>query len=304
MNKVRWLLVALMVLLLMAGCNPVVEIRLVTDTDLTATSAAIRPVTSTVTQPVELLATPGAATAIAPPPTATLVASPAAHTPPTPTRSPATATAGPETAAARIRFQTGATSATVSGQLGQHGSRLYVLGASAGQVMDVAVASSRNDVSFAIWGADGTVLRTHAERRAECVLPSSQDYFLALYAGEEPASYDLTVSISALDRSEVTRIRFASGAASAVVAGRLEPGACAYYVLGALAGQRMELQVSPGDLVSLEVLGQDGSRWSTGSTGTLAIEQLPKSGDYYLTLCTPAGTAATGYTMNVIIPPQ
>jgi hypothetical protein len=299
MNKVRWLLVALVALPLIAGCDPVVEIRLVTDTDLTSAALATQPVASTATLAAELTATPGAAAADVPPPTATSIASAVAQTGPTPTRPPATATV-----ATRIRFQAGATSATVSGQLGPRGSRLYVLGASAGQVMDVAVASSADGVSFTIRGADETVLRTHAERRAECVLPSSQDYFLTLDAGDEPASYELTVSIGALDRPAVSRIRFASGATSAAVAGRLEPGACAYYVLRALRGQRMESQVSPGDLVGLEVLGQDGSRWSTGSAGTLTIEQLPQSEDYYLTLCTPSGTAATAYTMSVTIAPQ
>ena len=170
--------------------------------------------------------------------------------------------------------------------------------------MEVSVVSPSSGVSFAIWGEDGTVLKLHSENWAECVLPSSQDYFVALYSGGQAMRYDLTVMISALGRSELTRIRFAPGATSSVLEGGLEPGACAYYVLRALAGQRMEVQVSPGEVVSLEVLAEDGSLWSSGPAGILIVEQLPQTGDYYLTLCTPSWTAATRYTLEVTIPPR
>ncbi len=318
MNRVGWLLLVLMVVPFVAGCEPVVEIRVMTDRDLTATSAVTRAVSSMAESPTALPDTPEAtaipsptetagtaeATATAPPPpTATPDRSPTAHTPPTPTRPLATATAGPESDATRIRFQTGATSATVSGQLGPHGSRVYVLRASAGQLMEVNVASLASGLSFAIWGEDGTVLKLHAEDRAECVLPSAQDYYVGVYAGEQATRYDLSVMISALGSSELTRIEFAPGASSAVTEGSLEPGTCAYYVLRALQGQRMEVQVSPGEVVGLEMLGQDGSLWSSGPAGILIVEQLPRTGDYYLTLCTPSWIPPTRYTMDVAIPP-
>jgi len=171
-------------------------------------------------------------------------------------------------------------------------------------MMDITLASTKGGVSFAIWGEDGTVLKQHAEHQAECVLPSSQDYFVALYASAQATSYDLTVRISPREDSEVTRIRFASGATSALLEGRLGGGACAYYALRALAGQRMELQVSPGEVVGLEVLGQDGSMWSSGPEGILVVEQLPQTGDYYLTLCTPSWAEATSYALEVTIPPR
>jgi hypothetical protein len=135
-------------------------------------------------------------------------------------------------------------------------------------------------------------------------LPSSQDYFVALYAGAQATSYDLTVRISPREDSEITRIRFASGTTSALQEGSLEPGTCAHYVLRALAGQRMEAQVSPGEVISLEVLGQDGSLGSSGPAGSLIVEQLPQTGDYYLTLCVPAWAEVTPYILEVTIPPR
>jgi hypothetical protein len=319
MNKVRWLLLVLMVMPFMAGCEPIVEIRVMTDRDLTATALVTDAVTRTAESPTtlsdtpeatatpsetEIPATEEASATPTPLPTDTPLPSPTARRLPTPTRPRPTATPGPQSGATRIRFQTGAISATVSGQLGPQGSRLYVLRASAGQLMEVTVVSSSSGLSFAIWGEDGTVLKQHAENRAECVLPSSQDYFVALYSGGQAASYHLTVMIGPREGSALTRIRFAPGATSAVLEGRLESGACAYYVLGALAGQRMEVQVTPGEVVGLEVLGQDGSLWGSGPAGILVIEQLLQTGDYYLTLCTPSWADATRYTLEVTIPPR
>jgi hypothetical protein len=181
---------------------------------------------------------------------------------------------------------------------------LYVLGASAGQMMQVAVASTASEVSFAIWGQDGTVLKVHAQGRATCVLPSSQDYYVALYSGGQVTHYDLSVTISAVGGAGLTRIRFAPGATSAVLQGRLEAGTCAYYVLGALAGQQMEVQVAPGEIVGLEMLAKDGSLWSSGLEGVLIVERLPQNGDYYLSLCTPSWAETTGYRLEVTIPPR
>jgi hypothetical protein len=316
MNKVRWLLV-LMVVPFLAGCEPVVEIRVMTDRDMTATSVVTSPIASTgesatvvpdtpeptaTPSPTEIPATEEATATPMPLPTDTPLPSPTARRLPTPTTPRPTATPGPQSGATRIRFQVGAISATVSGQLGPQGSRLYVLRANAGQLMEVTVDASTSGVSLAIWGEDGVVLKQHAENRAECVLPSSQDYFVALYSGEQATRYGLTVMISPRRRSEPTRIRFASGATSAVLEGNLEPDTCAYYVLRALAGQRMEAQVSPGEVVGLEVLGQDGSLWSSDPTGILIVEQLPQTGDYYLTLCIPSWAAATRYALEVTIP--
>jgi len=319
MNKVRWLLLVLMVVPFMAGCEPVVQIRVMTDRDLTATALLTNAVTGTAESPTtlsdrpeptatpsptEIPATEEASATPTPLPTNTPLPSPTALRLPTPTRPRPTATPGPQSGATRIRFQIGAISATVSGQLGPQGSRLYVLRASAGQLMEVTVVSSSSGLSFAIWGEDGTVLKQHAENRAERVLPSSQDYYVALYSGEQAVTYHFTVMISPRESSALTRIRFAPGATSALREGRLEPGACAYYVLGALAGQRMEVQPTPGEVVGLEVRGQDGSLWSSGPAGLLVIESLPRTGDYYLTLCTPSWAEATAYTVEVTIPPR
>ncbi len=319
MSRIRWLLVVLIVVPSVAKCDPVIEIRVVSGADLSSTAPATRDVATLAASPTPVPDTPeatvtrsatvtpgmGEATATTPAqPSTTPSPSPTTPRSPTPTRPPATATPGPESGATRIRFRIGTISATVSGQLPSGGSRLYVLGASSGQLLHVSVASTASGMSFAVWGRDGTVLKLHAQDRATCILPSSQDYYVALYSGDQATRYHLSVTIPAAGGSGLTRIRFAPGATSAVVEDRLESGSCAYYVLAALAGQSMEVEVAPGEVVGLEVLGRDGSLWSSGLEGMLTVERLPQNGDYYLTLCAPSSAAATGYTLQVTIPPK
>jgi hypothetical protein len=282
LNKVGWILVGLILVLFIAGCKPLVEIRLVPGTDLTATAASsdTRAATTTVT---------------APPPDG--------HELPVPASPVATTTTGQGLDATRIRFQVGATSAVVSGKLEPHDARLYVLRASAGQLMQIALAPPSSGVSFRIWGENGTVLKAWAEKWAATLLPSSQDYYVGLYAGKEATAYDLSVTIIAVRGSGLTRVQFRPGASSVATEGSLEPGTCVTYVLRALHGQKMEVHVVAGEDVGLAVLDQDGSLWGSGSPGNLIVEQLPQTGDYYLMLCLPAWTTAAFYTLEVVIPP-
>ena len=207
----------------------------------------------------------------------------------------------------RIRFEPGATSATVTGSLEQYGSRLYVLRALAGQTMEVVVTSPNSGVGLSIWGADGIPLKRYVDERAEWrgALPLTQDYFIQVVS-VQATSYVLTVIISPL-RPEPRRIQFAPGATSAVTEGSLETGAPDRYVLRALRDQRMEVQVrvSPTATVEIVVAGQDGSFWSAlSSEGTLTIEELPATQDYIITLALPIPlTGAISYTMEVRIPP-
>ncbi|HSR32330.1 MAG TPA: hypothetical protein VLY63_17345, partial [Anaerolineae bacterium] len=47
MNTFRWLLLVLMVVPCLAGCEPVVQIRVMTDRDMTTTSMVTSPIAST-----------------------------------------------------------------------------------------------------------------------------------------------------------------------------------------------------------------------------------------------------------------
>ncbi|MFP3896878.1 MAG: hypothetical protein ACLFV5_08625 [Anaerolineales bacterium] len=96
------------------------------------------------------------------------------------------------------------------------------------------------------------------------------------------------------------RIRFAPGATSATLEGDLAPSSADRYVLEALSGQSMELSISPTD-IEMMVAGEGGSSWKT-SDGSLVIDRLPATQDYFITLALAEGSPATDYTLEVHIP--
>jgi hypothetical protein len=96
----------------------------------------------------------------------------------------------------RIRFSSGAVSASMPGWLPAYHTQYYALRAMKGQTMEVEVIPEDN-LQLIIYGMDGTVLRSGmgegASFRGE--LPSTQDYILAVRAAAEPAYYRLNVTI-------------------------------------------------------------------------------------------------------------
>ena len=76
----------------------------------------------------------------------------------------------------------------------------YVLKASATQTMSVKVASPNADVYLGVFGADGQVLLNSSTQDTiwSGTLPTTQDYYLSLTAGNGKTSYTLTVDIPPL----------------------------------------------------------------------------------------------------------
>ena len=239
-----------------------------------------------------------------PTPTVTEPPSPAATSTPlpplsTPTLPPAP-TSPPTT---RIQFQPGATSGIVRGDLEQHSSHTYVLGASGGQTMEITTIST-TPVNLAIWGEDGAVLKSGHDDSPDWQgnLPSTQDYFLRISSGVDQASYDMRVTIFA-------RIQFDPGASSTMLSGVLErvgPGGVEFaggYVLRASAGQTMEVVVtSPSSDVLLSIVGEDGvplKRYVDGETQWQGV--LHATQDYFLHLVSAGGD--TSFTLQFTIPP-
>ncbi len=99
------------------------------------------------------------------------------------------------------------------------------------------------------------------------------------------------------------RIQFARGATSATVNGELARRGIDRYVLSALKGQSMQVDVnSPGGAVVLAVEGADGASLLSRSNGETAWSGgLPKSQDYIVSVISTG--PATGYSLTVTIPP-
>jgi predicted small secreted protein len=247
----------------------------------------------TVTAPPEVpTATPLSPTAV--PPTAV---------PPTavpPTGAPATAPA-PQ----RIQFASGATSATVTGQVAAYGADVYVLRALGGQTMTADLLSPASDVLLEIWGQDGTVLKRHVDGETTWtgVLPSTQDYFVKVVSFGSAVSYALTVTIPPAGEPEPVRIQFAAGAISATVTGQVAAYGADIYVLQAMAGQTMSVDLlSPASDVVLEIWGADGTPLLRHVAGQTAwTGQLYATQDYFIKVVSFG--SAVNYTLTVTIPP-
>jgi hypothetical protein len=217
----------------------------------------------------------------------------------TPTASQPTATAtgelrtSPTPEAMRIQFSPGMTQAGLSGELVRNSAARYLLHAQAGQIMEVSIFTGEG-IQLSIEGSDGTVLKS-AEGTPffRGTLPSSQDYLLVLTTGDQAVSYTMSVVIP-------ERIQFSAGATSAAVQGELPARGTHYYVLGAEAGQLMEVNVSPDGGVLTVVYGMDGTVLKSGmGGGSFFRGTLPSTQDYIMSLS--AGDQAVSFTMNVMV---
>lgn len=287
---------------LITGCDNILEVgvvnQTVTPTPFTpALTPGITPEATTAQSPTPTIAVAAPTSTTIPQPTGIPTST---SVPPTATPQPPTPTAEPEPT--RIRFEPGATSASVAGHIGPNAIQRYVLRAFAGQTMEVLITSPGNDVLLDIWGADGTVLKRHPVGEAYWAgpLPATQDYFIGAVSVGGETNYMLTVTISALE-PEATRIQFEPGATSATVTGYVEGQAVERYVLRALAGQTMEVGItSPNNNVLLTIVGEDGiplKRYVDGMAQWRGV--LPATQDYFIHAVSVG--EATGFQLTVTI---
>jgi hypothetical protein len=173
--------------------------------------------------------------------------------------------------------------------------------------------NSSGPFRITITGADGTNLGfVDANQSLTVYLPRTQDYFLRLDApaGSVTASYTLQVTIVGSTAPTPTpvprppqaqRISFAPGAVSATVSGYAAAGAPASYVLRAMAGQDMTVQIYGSGRYNASLTGADGSfLGSANNQGTIAA-RLPRTQDYFINISVPNEAPAFSFTMVVTV---
>lgn len=196
---------------------------------------------------------------------------------------------------ARIRFERGTTSGSVDGRLAAFQSQYYILRVLEDQLLELD-GTPEQAMRMSVYGVDGTVLKSGMGGGAlfRGIVPSTQDYIVALSAGEQAVSYDLTAIVP-------VRISFRPGAISGSVSDSLAAGRTQYYVLRALDGQNMQVDITPEDDLQLSVYGADGTVLkSSSSTGASFSGELPGTQDYILAVS--SGAQAVNYTLKVTIP--
>lgn len=105
----------------------------------------------------------------------------------------------------RIRFASGATSATLTGTVPANLSQFFILHADKGQTLSVT-ATPQDKLQLAVYGVDGSVLMSGMGQGASFsgALPSTQDYILMLKSANQAQAFTLKVSVPAAPVIPVT----------------------------------------------------------------------------------------------------
>lgn len=205
----------------------------------------------------------------------------------------------------RISFDSGGTSATVTGRMDANGRTRYVLWAGAHQLTDVTLSGPegasievrrRNGRAF----VDGEVESRTSFRG---YLPNSGDYLIDVYTGSKGGDYSLFVSIP-------EKVAFQPNTTSDLQEGSLAAHENHEYILRAARGQILDVSVETdleaadtdgGNGVQLVIFGVDGSVLKSGmSEGASFRGELPLSQSYIISL--RAGDRAVDYSLNMVVP--
>jgi hypothetical protein len=101
----------------------------------------------------------------------------------------------------RVRFQSGHSSATLKGRIVGYGTKDYVVGAKAGQVMDLHLSSSNQSTYFVIYSINGRATDMNETTVWSENLSESGDYVIRVFmmrsaARRKGAAANFTLSVS------------------------------------------------------------------------------------------------------------
>ena len=204
-----------------------------------------------------------------------------------------TSSSSPNTS--RVRFETGATSARVEGQVSAGERRPYAVTAMKDQLLLASISSPGDAVKVRITAADGAPLGSSASGgtiQASAVLPSTQDYLVWVEGGSSSTSFNLGITIP-------SRISFAPGQSSTTLSGQARGSELVTYVLRAAQGQTLSASLT-GE-TGLTIYGyQDGQPLKRADVGENSYTgQLPATQDYIIVVVPRA--ASVGYTLTVSV---
>lgn len=163
-----------------------------------------------------------------------------------------------------------------------------------------------SSVALSIWGADDTVLvpETVGITTWDGVLPSSQDYYISLRSvSQQLVTYSMALQMPPLTLPEATRIQFQPNTTSWQTSGDLAPKAKIRFVLGALGGQLMDVNLTTEPAESALVYmwdANDGSVYTGMDFSQTWSVKLPPSQNFYIEVRSFSAQNIT-YQLNVEI---
>ena len=206
-----------------------------------------------------------------------------------------------EQPAQRIQFTTGDIGEIIEGSILEGDlTPVYVLGASAQQLMQVTLTSLQGTVSLDIESPNGEKLVTGVTE-TKILLPADGDYLIYINSLSGDATYSLDVLITSV--VEYVSVQFQAGTSSATVSGGMLRGETGpAYGLVASAGQRMEITItSLEENASFDVLTPSGEYLINEIAGQQFefSSILPEDGEYLIT--TNALRGNVSFDLNISI---
>ena len=206
-----------------------------------------------------------------------------------------------EQPAQRIQFTTGDIGEIIEGSILEGDlTPVYVLGASAQQLMQVTLTSLQGTVSLDIESPNGEKLVTGVTE-TKILLPADGDYLIYINSLSGDATYSLDVLITSV--VEYVSVQFQAGTSSATVSGGMLRGETGpVYGLVAAAGQRMEITItSLEENASFDVLTPSGEYLINEIVGQEFefSSILPEDGEYLIT--TNALRGNVSFDLNISI---
>ncbi|MEM8861881.1 MAG: hypothetical protein AAGD96_26460, partial [Chloroflexota bacterium] len=200
----------------------------------------------------------------------------------------------------RIEFEPGATSATITGEVGAGATNTYVLQVAPDQIMTIEL-NGPDGAGIGLSDSEGLLLESETPVTNWTTAPLLYGGDITLtVASPNAGSYELTVTIvdSLLDKG---RIEFDPGTTSKTISGEFAENFVDIYTLGAAEGQFISIQLS-GDDTAHFTLRNEAEDQTIGFTSLPVanwnVGPLPTTADFslYLRLKTPGA-----YEMTVTI---
>jgi hypothetical protein len=226
------------------------------------------------TAPADIATIVAATQKAAPTHTPSPVVSPTATMAPTLTFTPVPGTPAAPT---RVDLSGGATSASLSSQIGAGETAAYAFRGAQAEPLLLSLTSGAGDATLFLMSQGGTYfLRPGRSTSWRGTLPQAGNYFVGVYGGAMPTDYALSLQL-------VQRIRFKEGATTAAVSGRTPRGTTATYSVFAIKGETLVLTLSSADgKAALAVSGfVDGQTYLSASEKEYQIKlPAPRTQDY------------------------
>lgn len=235
-------------------------------------------------------------------------------TPPGPTPTNTPTAVPPPGEPVRIQFPPGAISTSVRGTVQFSMQQQYLLRALADQEMTVEIYSPTGLANFAIQGVtDRRVYKRLDDENRSVIfrLTLTQDYLITVATRGGLTNYELRVTVISPEPppppppDDPIRIQFPPGGTSASVNGLVRPPQQLRYVLRALAGQEMAVQIaSPGSLANFAITGvSDGQPYKRlVNEDRFFAFTLPMTQDYLITVASAAGAVDFNLSVSVVTP--